>query len=93
MQEQRKTAKATTSEMILEALREQIINGTLVPVSYTHLDVYKRQSITSANTRVITRTKLFFIHFPPVFDFPYKRNIFQNHCDQQSGAMTMNKIT
>lgn len=31
MQEQRKTAKATTSEMILEALREQIINGTLVP--------------------------------------------------------------
>ena len=31
MQEQRKTAKATTSEMILEALREQIINGTLGP--------------------------------------------------------------
>ena len=31
MQEQRKTAKATTSEMILEALREQITNGTLVP--------------------------------------------------------------
>ena len=31
MQKQRKTTKATTSELILEALREQIINGTLVP--------------------------------------------------------------
>ena len=30
MQKQRKTTKATTSELILEALREQIINGTLV---------------------------------------------------------------
>ena len=31
MQEQRKTAKVTTSEMIFEALREQIIIGSLVP--------------------------------------------------------------
>lgn len=31
MQDRRKTAKATTSEMILKSLREQIINGTLSP--------------------------------------------------------------
>ena len=46
MQEQRKTAKATTSEMILEALREQIINGTLgliLIISVIPTVVYKRE--------------------------------------------------
>ena len=31
MQEQRKTSNTTTSEIVLESLREQIINGTLQP--------------------------------------------------------------
>ena len=31
MQEQRKASNTTTSEIVLESLREQIINGTLQP--------------------------------------------------------------
>ena len=43
------------SEEQLEALRAQAVREG-IPVSYTHLDVYKRQARRSSTTSTITRT-------------------------------------
>ena len=37
---------------VLGPLSTQLINGAITPVSYTHLDVYKRQHLARARRRI-----------------------------------------
>ena len=43
-----KIAKATSEELKPEEKKYEIRDGTIYPVSYTHLDVYKRQGLQTA---------------------------------------------
>ena len=50
--EEEKISKAKAKELFESGILDSLHPGTYVtPVSYTHLDVYKRQSWKSVNTR------------------------------------------
>ena len=51
--------------------RVHILDGRIPPVSYTHLDVYKRQLITVAMDMPTNFLNRVFILFPPYLYFEY----------------------